>query len=139
MRPLRHIARGAGLATAMVAALATPASAATTDLGTLPGGTQSSATGVNSAGLTVGWARLSATTYATRWNAQGTITRLTGPRGSTGSQAFAVNDAGVVVGDATGSNGKVPVRWNTDGTVTELGARHRAARAAWPGPSAATG
>ncbi|WP_460105114.1 hypothetical protein [Streptomyces sp. YKOK-J1] len=68
MRLLRQIAWGAGLAATTVTAPATPASAAPTDLGTLSGGTQSSATGINSAGLTVGWARLSAATHAVRWN-----------------------------------------------------------------------
>ncbi|MFE5402698.1 hypothetical protein ACFQ9Z_15165 [Streptomyces sp. NPDC056580] len=123
MRPPRHTAWGALLAATAVIAPAAPASAVTTDLGTLPGGRQSSATGVNSEGLTVGWARLSANaTYATRWDPQGAISRLTSPKGSTGSEALAVDDAGVIVGDATGSDGQEPVRWNADGTVTRLGA-----------------
>jgi probable HAF family extracellular repeat protein len=71
-----------------------------TDLGTLPGGTYSAATGSNAKGDIVGLAStVTGEEHAVLWR-DGIITDL-GTLGGTFSQAHAINAAGRIVGRAT--------------------------------------
>ena len=81
-----------------------------TDLGLLPGGSSSSAGGVNDFGVVAGSSDdASGTTYAVTWNRDGTITTLPG----TNAGANAISDTGFIVGTATDAAGNdVAIRWH---------------------------
>ena len=87
-----------------------------TDLGTLPGGNESRAYGINNAGLVAGWSdTFGGAVHATVWNGSRAVDLGTLPGGYE-SQAFALNDAGLVVGEASNH----ATVWS-GGTATELG------------------
>jgi fibronectin-binding autotransporter adhesin len=67
-----------------------------TDLGSLPGGLGSYATGINDSGTVVGYARIANDDHAFSYS-DGTMTDL-GTLGGTSSYAFGINDSGTVVG-----------------------------------------
>jgi probable HAF family extracellular repeat protein len=84
-----------------------------TDLGTLPGGSESGATGINDLGLIVGSADdASGVGHATTWSRTGTIGELPELPGGSNSEALAVSDTGFIVGDGTDAAGNdVAIRW----------------------------
>jgi probable HAF family extracellular repeat protein len=87
-----------------------------TDLGTL--GSSSVATGVNNAGVAVGWSTVGAARHATRYQS-GTVTDL-GTLGGGEATARAVNSGGVITGSAAlPSQTNHAFRWN--GAMTDLG------------------
>jgi probable HAF family extracellular repeat protein len=77
---------------------------AASDLGTLPGGSNSFAVGINSLGQTVGWSNLTATyggnEHAFRTDPNGVITAASdiGTLGGSVGRAADINDSGVTVG-----------------------------------------
>jgi probable HAF family extracellular repeat protein len=90
------------------------------DLGTLPGGSNSVATGINASGQVVGWANLRAA-GAVKWT-HGVIADL-GTLGGNNSVASGINAGGQVVGWANlpgEVNAKHAVEW-TQGVITDLG------------------
>jgi probable HAF family extracellular repeat protein len=106
--------------TAAATELGKAASISITDLGTLPGGTFSSANGINARGDIVGSARTATgEEHAVLWR-NGTITDL-GTLGGTFSQAYAINAAGRVVGRATTSLEEDRGFLWEDGRMTNLG------------------
>jgi hypothetical protein len=101
-----------------------------TVLGPLGGGAsflQNYATGLNNAGVSVGWQERLASAgggkLAVRWSPDGTAQLLPGPAGfeTVTSEAHAVNNAGQAAGDAhlSGLTGRA-IRWSADGTATVL-------------------
>lgn len=123
--------RFAALCAALIAPLpvASPAAAATTarytitDLGTLGGGTVSTANGINNAGVVVGASEMAGFgTHAFRWTG-GAMTDLGAEPGASYSTANAVNDAGQVAGTAERPSGGYgyPVRWSASGLIQDLG------------------
>jgi len=70
-----------------------------TDLGTLPGGSTSEATGINASGQVVGYSFYGTptVTHAVLWQ-QGTITDLHTLPGGANSMAYGINDLGQIVG-----------------------------------------
>ncbi|MDX8141435.1 hypothetical protein OG205_09750 [Lentzea sp. NBC_00516] len=111
-------------ACAALGTTATPAYAAPTivDLGTLPGGSYSTAFAINDAGAAVGWSDAAdGRTHAVRWFPPGRIVDLGTLPGGGSSMAFAVNNAGVVVGQANAANGDLhAVRWDSQGVISDL-------------------
>jgi probable HAF family extracellular repeat protein len=99
------------------------------DLGTL-GGSDSAATGINSAGQIAGWSEIPSTgnppSHATLW--KGTVPTDLGTLGGANSSGLAINDAGAVVGEADLA-GLNPLTNRTithatiwkDGVATDLG------------------
>jgi probable HAF family extracellular repeat protein len=102
------------------------------DLGTLPGGRNSYATGINNVGQIVGYADASnGETHAFVWTSSGGMTDLGALPGSQGtlSEAQAISDNGQVVGRSTypaGQGNTHAFVWQQDGTgtwsMTDLGA-----------------
>ncbi|HEY4460321.1 MAG TPA: hypothetical protein VGN81_38785 [Pseudonocardiaceae bacterium] len=84
-----------------------------TDLGTLPNGTGSDASGINDLGTIAGSAiDANERTHAASWAATGVLKVLPALAGSTYSEALAISDSGVIVGDAVDANGQdVAVYW----------------------------
>src|SRR5437879_5955882 len=101
------------------------ASGQITDLGTLPGGTESIANAINNVGEIVGLgAEANGWGLAVRWSPDGQISAMdsltTSPE--TDDVPEAINDAGTAVGYATDSSQAAHgVRWSPDGSITELG------------------
>ncbi|ALG10624.1 hypothetical protein [Kibdelosporangium phytohabitans] len=123
----------ATLITALTSALAAapPAAAGSstiTDLGTLPGDTSSTVSGLNQAGVVIGtsFARDASSVIirerAVKWSADGVITALPLPANGTNprSRPAGVNDSGVIAGSSYGGQAERALRWNTDNTVTVL-------------------
>ena len=98
-----------------------------TDLGTLPGDTESTAAAVNDNGQVVGVAYgPNAYRVAFSWTAAGGMVDLGTFPGGYQSQASAVNDVGQVVGTATGADGaggyySHAFSWTTAGGMVDLG------------------
>jgi probable HAF family extracellular repeat protein len=106
--------------TVVAPGLGKAASVSITDLGTLPGGTYSAASGINAGGDIVGSARTATgEEHAVLWR-NGTIMDL-GTLGGTFSQAHGINAAGRVVGRATTSLGEERGFLWEDGRMTNLG------------------
>jgi probable HAF family extracellular repeat protein len=84
-----------------------------TDLGTVPGGIDSAASGINDLGAIAGSAiDANGMTHAVAWNTSGVLRVLPALADSTYSEALAVSDAGLMVGDAVDSTGHdVAVYW----------------------------
>ena len=89
-----------------------------TDLGTLPGGYESTATGINNNGQVVGYGN-GASGDAFLYSG-GSMTDL-GTLGSQGSFACGVNDLGQVVGSSVTSVGNQLAFIYSDGVMTPLG------------------
>jgi probable HAF family extracellular repeat protein len=103
------------------------------DVGTLPGGTTSRATGVNSKGQVVGRSTVNgaSVTHAFVWSAAAGMRDL-GTLGGQNSVATAINEAGHVVGYSGRSSG--PVRafiWSERDGMRELGALGPGFSIAW--------
>jgi probable HAF family extracellular repeat protein len=93
-----------------------------TDLGTLPGGNLSGATGINDSGTVVGWADEAAPGYSGAFiYSNGTMTSLATLGGSS-SYAYGINDSGTVVGEAdtVASYGYAHAFSYSDGTMADL-------------------
>lgn len=123
--------RAAVLCVALAAPLpfaAAPAHAATTALFSITDlgagtGDDSSAAGINNAGVVVGSYQTSAgTIHGFRWTA-GTFADLGAEPGGADSWANAINDAGQIAGtaDRQGGGYGYPVRWSASGVITDLG------------------
>ncbi|HEX5244439.1 MAG TPA: hypothetical protein VFW23_14350, partial [Tepidisphaeraceae bacterium] len=104
-----------------------------TDLGALPGDTESWPTAINSSGQVVGYSAVPGAHYNAWLYSNGSMTSLGNPA-FPGSQAFALNDVGQVVGTSNGpnqggafvsssgsmqyiGNGLVPTGINDSGTI----------------------
>ncbi|MGZ6569400.1 MAG: DUF3466 family protein, partial [Solirubrobacteraceae bacterium] len=92
----------------LLMAFGAPARAATSsyniiDLGTLPGGTDSFATGVNDSGLIVGYGESSGVEHAFAYPSGGPMQDLGTFPGGTSSGANGVNDSGLIVGQGESS------------------------------------
>lgn len=92
-----------------------------TDLGTLSGGTQSSAFGLNSSGTVVGGATTtaSATPFYAYSYSGGTMTSLGVAGGSGNSEARAINSSGTIVGISSVAGGQNHA-FSYNGTFTDL-------------------
>lgn len=97
-----------------------------TDLGTLPGGTYSTATAINSWGEIVGTSGVGGSDLgiAVRWSPAGQISALPSLPSALDSDAetTAVNDLGFIVGfERVAPNyDRVPLRWSPNGSLTQL-------------------
>jgi probable HAF family extracellular repeat protein len=94
------------------------------DLGILPGGTFSSATGINEHGTIIGTANTATrATHAVRWDHTRQITDLGTFADFPDSVAHAINAHGVIVGYAASFQQDVvrAVRWDRAGQMTDLG------------------
>ncbi len=90
------------------------------DLGTLPGGTYSSAKGINDAGVIVGESSdASGNVYAFVYS-NGSMTNL-GTLGGNYSSARAINNSGVIVGEASASNGETHAFIYSNSVMRDLG------------------
>ncbi len=123
----RNIAVGDALNTAdQFRAVRWSASASITDLGTLPGGDYSVATGINDRGEIVGTSTAAGSEVgvAVRWSPTGQIGALQSLASEPGSSSFpkAVNDAGFIIGfvNTLPDFRDLPVLWRPDGSITEL-------------------
>lgn len=94
-----------------------------TRLASLPGGGQSTVTGITGDGALIsGTAWDSAgNEHAVRWTATGAVTDLSpGNLGNPGATAPAINDFGVIAGTVTETGRSVPVAWKRDGQQVRL-------------------
>jgi probable HAF family extracellular repeat protein len=91
-----------------------------TDLGTLPGGSESQGNGINSSGQITGWSQTAVgkPTLAFIWS-NGTYTNLGPVPGGSDSQGMAINDSGEVVGRAFSAGGAAYIYSN--GSWTSIG------------------
>ncbi len=92
-----------------------------TDLGTLPGGTASEATGINASGQVVGYADTSDGNYHAFLYSNGTMADLGTLPGGTASEATGINASGQVVGYADTSDGNYHAFLYSNGTMADLG------------------
>jgi probable HAF family extracellular repeat protein len=92
---------------------------AITDLGTLPGGTDSFATVVNASGQVTGWASSRSSPARAILYDNGTLTDL-GTLGGPTSYGNGINNLGQVVGSADTSDGLVHAFLYHDGVMTDL-------------------
>jgi probable HAF family extracellular repeat protein len=76
-----------------------------TDLGTLPGGNFSSATGINDRGQVVGYASVASGAFHAFLFEDGVMTDLGALPGNTFTVAFAINNRGQMVGDLVTASG----------------------------------
>lgn len=95
------------------------------NLGALPGGTVSGATGVNDSGTVVGYSNMKGHAptdfFAVEWSSSGKISNLGTLSGGASSAAFQINSAGEITGDSFLSTGVVnATRW-TDMKIKNLG------------------
>ena len=81
------------------------------DLGTLPGGTSSSAWGINDLGLVVGDGSIGGNGRAWFWTAQCGMVALPEPAGATSTRAFSVSNAGLVAGKGYTSTNALLLVW----------------------------
>lgn len=120
------------LSAGVVAALSTsPAAAAgapvITELGTLPGHTDSNVSGLTDTGTVIGqsfdglWWKPT-TARAVKWSRTGAVTALPTRPGDPNphSRAVDINEAGTATGYTYGGPDYHGLRWNADGTFTEL-------------------
>lgn len=103
------------------------ASGTPTDLGLLPGGSDSVANGINDAGQVTGQADRTpgGFGYPVRWSASGAIQDLGGPQTNRLGSGSAIDPAGRVAGGqrpADSEGDPVGIVYAVDGTPTELGA-----------------
>jgi probable HAF family extracellular repeat protein len=91
-----------------------------TDLGTLPGGSESQGNSINSSGQITGWSQtgVGKPTLAFIWS-NGTYTNLGPVPGGSDSQGMAINDSGEVVGRAFSAGGAAYIYSN--GSWTSIG------------------
>jgi uncharacterized membrane protein len=81
-----------------------------TNLGSLPGFTDSEALSINDVGHVVGFSEFEGVLSATEWIGSNVI-NLGGLSGSTNSDADAINNAGVIVGSSTIASIPEPSTW----------------------------
>jgi probable HAF family extracellular repeat protein len=91
-----------------------------TDLGTLPGGSESQGNSINNSGQITGWSQtgIGKPTLAFIWS-NGTYTNLGPVPGGSDSQGMAINDSGEVVGRAFSAGG--PAYLYSNGSWTSIG------------------
>jgi probable HAF family extracellular repeat protein len=93
------------------------------DLGTLPGGANSYAQGINDSGQVVGYADTAGgASHAFLWTASGGLQDLGTLPGGSNSYAYAINNLGQVVGGADTAGGPTdPFLWTSSGGLQDLG------------------
>lgn len=93
-----------------------------TDLGTLPGETESTAYGINGNNVTVGasYTNPSAIFRAAIWSATGQVSELPHLPGMTESLARSVSDNGIAVGTGSDDESHHAVRWAANGSPAAL-------------------
>lgn len=98
------------------------AAGGTRDLGFLPGGYESRATGINNSGQVVGYSRSATGASAFIWDAANLMQDLGALPGGAEATAGGINDAGQVIG-ASSDGGPVAraVVWNAPGNLRALG------------------
>jgi len=123
----RTVGLKAALAFALVLAVVAPAAAQSKyvveDLGTLPGGTSSVATGINQQGDVVGWSNGQAGTRAFVFTDGLGMKELPGLPNRANTVARDINDAGDIVGGANGGGVDLgrAVLWTGGATAQDLG------------------
>src|SRR4051794_4510602 len=105
-----------------VSAAPAPALYTITDIGVLPGGSESHARAINNAGVVAGWSEDGHERHAIRWS-NGVLTNAGDPPGAPWSEAWAINDAGQLGGITGRTDGgyEYPARWAAAGGAVDLG------------------
>lgn len=104
------------------AATPPPAPYTITDIGVLPGGSESHARAINNAGTVAGSSDDGHQPHAIRWS-NGVLTNAGDPPGAPWSEAWAINDSGQLGGIAGRTVGgyEYPARWASSGGAVDLG------------------